>query len=558
MKKRALLSVSDKTGIQEFARALSDRNWELISTGGTAKAIREAGVEVVEVSEVTGHPEMMEGRVKTLHPAVHAGLLARRDQPADLEALESQGYGPIDLVAVNLYPFQETIARAGVTLAEAVEKIDIGGPTMIRAAAKNHAHVWVVVDPEDYGLVLDALDEEREESELRKSLAAKVFRHVSDYDDAIARFLGSRLEAEAADMEGDEATPDRLEIRASRRQVLRYGENPDQAAAFYGIEGFEGGLAGLTQHHGKELSYNNFLDLDGALLALSPFAFSPRPAVAVIKHTTPCGLAVGDTLEDAYRKALATDSTSAFGSVISLNREVDAGTAEALSDLFVECIVAPGFAQGAMEILTRKKNLRLLTLPLGAPESDREPAGETWWDEASDPVRNAARFLAAHSRVPRARVFRSVYGGVLLQGPPNPPYYGLPGEDWEVVTDRAPSEKEMDDLRFAWAAVFGVKSNAILLARDGGTLGIGAGQMSRVDSSKIAVRKAGEAKLDLEGAALASDAFFPFRDGVDAAAEAGVKAIVEPGGSVRDQEVIAAANEHDIAMVFTGRRLFRH
>jgi phosphoribosylaminoimidazolecarboxamide formyltransferase/IMP cyclohydrolase len=558
MKKRALLSVSDKTGIQEFARALSDRNWELISTGGTAKAIREAGVEVVEVSEVTGHPEMMEGRVKTLHPAVHAGLLARRDQSADLEALEAQGYGPIDLVAVNLYPFQETIAKAGVTLAEAVEKIDIGGPTMIRSAAKNHAHVWVVVDPEDYGLVLDALDEQKEESELRKSLAAKVFRHVSDYDDAIARFLGSRLEAEAADMEGDEATPDRLEIRASRRQVLRYGENPDQAAAFYGMEGFEGGLAGLTQHHGKELSYNNFLDLDGALLALSPFAFSPRPTVAIIKHTTPCGLAVGDTLEDAYRKALATDSTSAFGSVISLNREVDAGTAEALSDLFVECIVAPGFAQGAMEILTRKKNLRLLTLPLGAPESDREPAGEAWWDEASDPVRNAARFLAAHSRVPQARVFRSVYGGILLQGPPNPPYYGLPGEDWEVVTDRVPSEGEMDDLRFAWAAVFGVKSNAILLARNGATLGIGAGQMSRVDSSKIAVRKAGEAKLDLKGAALASDAFFPFRDGVDAAAEAGVKAIVEPGGSVRDQEVIAAANEHDIAMVFTGRRLFRH
>jgi len=558
MKKRALLSVSDKTGIQEFARALSDRNWELISTGGTAKAIREAGVEVVEVSEVTGHPEMMEGRVKTLHPAVHAGLLARRDQPEDLEALEAQGYGPIDLVAVNLYPFQETIARAGVTLAEAVERIDIGGPTMIRSAAKNHAHVWVVVDPEDYGLVVDALDEKERESELRKSLAAKVFRHVSDYDDAIARFLGSRLEAEAADMEGDEATPDRLEIRASRRQVLRYGENPDQPAAFYGMEDFEGGLAGLTQHHGKELSYNNFLDLDGALLALSPFAFSPRPAVAIIKHTTPCGLAVGDTLENAYRKALATDSTSAFGSVISLNREVDAGTAEALSDLFVECIVAPGFAQGAMEILTRKKNLRLLTLPLGAPESDREPAGETWWDEASHPVRNAARFLAAHSRVPQARVFRSVYGGVLLQGPPNPPYYGLPGEDWEVVTERAPSEKEMDDLRFAWAAVFGVKSNAILLARDGGTLGIGAGQMSRVDSSKIAVRKAGEAKLDLEGAALASDAFFPFRDGVDAAAEAGVRAIVEPGGSVRDQEVIAAANEHDIAMVFTGRRLFRH
>jgi len=554
MKKRALLSVSDKTGIQEFARGLIDRGWELLSTGGTARAISAAGLPVLEVAEITGHPEMMEGRVKTLHPAVHAGLLARRDNPADLAALEAQGYAPIDLVAVNLYPFRETVAKPGVTQEEAVGKIDIGGPTMIRSAAKNHKDVWVVVEPSDYPRVLEALDSGQDASDLRSALAAKVFRHVSDYDDAIARFLGRGDQV----AESGDGFPEVLNVTGRRLQELRYGENPDQAAAFYGFPGFEGGLAGLTQLHGKELSYNNLLDLDGALLALSPFAFSPKPAVCIIKHTTPCGLAIGASPEDAYRNALATDPVSSFGSVISLNRGVDEATAQALSELFVECIVAPSFTDDAMGVLTRKKNLRLLTLPGSAPASEREPAGQGWWEEAEAEVRNAARFLAAHSRIPEAQVFRSVYGGVLMQGPPNPPFYGLDGEEWKVVTERAPSDSEMDDLRFAWAAVYGIKSNAILLARGGATLGIGAGQMSRVDSSKIAVRKAGEAGLDLTGAALASDAFFPFRDGVDAAAEAGVKAIVEPGGSVRDGEVIAAANEHGIAMVFTGRRLFRH
>jgi phosphoribosylaminoimidazolecarboxamide formyltransferase/IMP cyclohydrolase len=518
---------------------------------------------VTEVAEVTGHPEMMEGRVKTLHPAVHAGLLARRDNPQDLTALQAQGYGLIDLVAVNLYPFRETVAKPGVTLEEAIEKIDIGGPTMIRSAAKNLRDVWGVVDPSDYGAVLEALDGDGDGAQaasFRQELAAKVFRHVSDYDDAIANFLvgGGDASADAPADEDVGGFPETLKVAAGRLQALRYGENPDQAAAFYGYPGFEGGLAGLTQLHGKELSYNNLLDLDGALLALAPFAFSPKPAACIIKHTTPCGLAVGDTVSDAYQKALATDPVSAFGSVISFNRCVDEETAEALSKLFVECIVAPRFKPEAIEILTQKKNLRLLTLPGSAPPSELEPAGEGWWEGAEDGVRNAARFLAAHSRIPEAQVFRSVYGGVLMQGPPNPPYYGLSGEEWRVVTERAPNEAQMDDLRFAWAAVYGVKSNAILLARGGATLGIGAGQMSRVDSSKIAVRKAGEAGLDLEGAALASDAFFPFRDGVDAAAEAGVKAIVEPGGSVRDEEVIAAANEHGIAMVFTGRRLFRH
>jgi phosphoribosylaminoimidazolecarboxamide formyltransferase/IMP cyclohydrolase len=554
MKKRALLSVSDKNGIQDFAKGLVSRGWEILSTGGTARALREAGLEVIEVAEITGHPEMMEGRVKTLHPAVHAGLLARRDNPDDLAALEAQGYAPIDLVAVNLYPFRERVAKPDVTLPEAVEKIDIGGPTMIRSAAKNHKDVWVVVEPSDYQAVLGALDGEGDVKALKQALAAKVFRHVSAYDDAIANFLETVGDE---DVEAGSPFPEMLEVSAVRLQALRYGENPDQAAAFYGYSGFDGGLAGLTQLHGKELSYNNLLDLDGALQALSPFAFSPKPAVGIIKHTTPCGLALGDSLLAAYRKALATDPVSAFGSVISLNRQVDGQTAQALTDLFVECIVAPGFSEEAMETLTHKKNLRLLTLPTGSPPSDLEP-DQAWWTEAPDEVRNAGRFLAAHSRIPKAQVFRSVYGGVLMQGPPNPPYYGLDGEEWKVVTDRAPTEVEMDDLRFAWAAVYGVKSNAILLAKDGGTLGIGAGQMSRVDSSKIAVRKAGEAGLDLTGAALASDAFFPFRDGVDAAAAAGVKAIVEPGGSVRDEEVIAAANEHGIAMVFTGRRLFRH
>jgi phosphoribosylaminoimidazolecarboxamide formyltransferase/IMP cyclohydrolase len=561
MKKRALLSVSDKTGIQEFAQGLVERRWELLSTGGTARALKEAGLPVIEVAEVTGHPEMMDGRVKTLHPAVHAGLLARRDNPDDLAALAAQGYAPIDLVAVNLYPFRETIAKPGVTLPEAVEKIDIGGPTMIRSAAKNFRDVWVVVEPADYPTVLEALDSGGDQAAVRQALAAKVFRHVSDYDDAIADFLGLGAGGGAGEGAGSEeasAFPARLSVKAHRIQTLRYGENPDQAAAFYGLEGFGGGLAGLTQLHGKELSYNNLLDLDGALQALSPFAFSPKPAVCIIKHTTPCGLALGESLAEAYAKALATDPVSAFGSVIAVNRGVDGKTAEALSSLFVECIVAPGFNPEAMQTLTQKKNIRLLTLPGGAPASDREPASEAWWSGAPEEVRGAGRFLAAHSRIPEPRVFRSVYGGVLVQGPPNPPFYGIPGEEWRVVTERVPTDAEMDDLRFAWAAVYGVKSNAILLARDGATLGIGAGQMSRVDSSKIAVRKAGEAGLNLAGAALASDAFFPFRDGVDAAAEAGVKAIVEPGGSVRDEEVIAAANEHGIAMVFTGRRLFRH
>jgi phosphoribosylaminoimidazolecarboxamide formyltransferase/IMP cyclohydrolase len=524
--KRALLSVSDKTGIEDLGRALAERGWQVVSTGGTAKALRDAGVEVTSVSELTGHPEMMDGRVKTLHPAVHAGLLARRDRPDDMQALEEQGYGPIDLVAVNLYPFRETVARGDVTVAEAMEKVDIGGPTMIRAAAKSHRDVWVVVDPSDYDRVLEAVDGD-DDPALRRALGAKVFEHVSSYDAAVAAFLAEDDDAAAL--------PERFEVSMPRFQTLRYGENPDQEAAFYGPEP-RVGVSALEQHHGKELSYNNLLDLDGALLSLAPFARSPRPAVAIIKHTTPCGLGVGDDLVEAYERALATDPVSAFGSVIAVNRPVDAAAAEAMSKLFIECLVAPGFADEAMAKLQEKKNIRLLTYPAGDP-------GE---------------FLAAHGTVPEARVYRSVYGGMLVQTPPTPPFYGEIDESWTVATERVPTDAEWDDLRFAWAAIFGVKSNAILLAGGGGVLGIGAGQMSRVDSSKIAVRKAADAGLDLVGSVLASDAFFPFRDGVDAAAAAGVVAVIQPGGSVRDEEVIAAANEHGMAMVFTGRRLFRH
>jgi phosphoribosylaminoimidazolecarboxamide formyltransferase/IMP cyclohydrolase len=414
--------------------------------------------------------------------------------------------------------------------------------------------VWVVVDPADYPRVLEAMDGTEDEAAFRRELATKVFEHTSVYDAAIAAYLGA---AESDASAGEESLPSGLCWQLERARTLRYGENPDQKAAYYVTPGSEAvGLTGLEQLHGKELSYNNLLDLDGALLSLTPFAFSPTPAVCIIKHTTPCGLAVGNILREAYEAALRTDPVSSFGSVIAVNRAVDGSTAEAMSNLFIECIVAPGFADEALAILREKKNLRLLTFPQeGAPPEGLafEPEGDPWWAGAGEELKQACRFIAAHNQVPEPVVLRSVYGGVLAQSPPNPPYYGVVDGSWKVVSERQPTERELDDLRFAWAAIFGVKSNAILLARDGGTLGIGAGQMSRVDSSKIAVRKAGDAGLRVEGAALASDAFFPFRDGVDAAAEAGVKAIVEPGGSVRDEEVIQAANEHGIALVFTGR-----
>lgn len=541
--RRALLSVWDKTGIVEFGRALAGLGWEILSTGGTARVLRENGVAVADVSAATGHPEMMDGRVKTLHPAVHAGLLARRDRPEDMEALVGQGYAPIDLVAVNLYPFRETVAAPDVTLGVAMENVDIGGPAMIRAAAKNHRDVWVVVDPRDYGAVLEAVKGEgqvglagREAAlnPLRKRLAAKVFREISAYDAAVAGYLAGEGEPS-----GDEVT-----LRLRRRAgALRYGENPGQSAGFYTEEGRGDGIASLEQLHGKALSYNNILDVDGALSSLAPFAFASDPAICIVKHTTPCGMAVRPSLAAAFERARATDAVSAFGGVIAANREVDGETAGLIASMFVECVVAPGFSGGALERLREKKGLRLLAYPA-------EGAG----GEAG------AEFLARAGGHDGARSFRSVYGGVLFQSLPEPPFYGLDDPGWKVVTERGPTEAEKDDLGFAWAAVAGVKSNAILLAKDRATVGIGTGQTSRVDSSKLAVRKAREAGLgdELAGCALASDAFFPFRDGVDAAAEAGARAIIQPGGSIRDEEVIAAADEHGIAMVFTGRRLFRH
>jgi phosphoribosylaminoimidazolecarboxamide formyltransferase/IMP cyclohydrolase len=508
---RALLSVSDKTGLVDFARGLSELGWELLSTGGTARALRDAGLNPTDVGAVTGVPEMLDGRVKTLHPAVHGALLARRDLPEHMATLSEHGITPIDLVAVNLYPFRETAARSGVSPEEVIENIDIGGPSMLRSAAKNFDSVYVIVDPADYGRVLDALRAGDDDRDLRRVLAEKTFAHTSSYDAAITSWFASSA---------FELFPDRMAISLEMAQLLRYGENPDQRAAFY-TERKGSGLAGLRQHGGKELSFNNLLDLEGALTATD--AFGDRPCCAIIKHTTPCGLAVADNPLEAYQKALACDPVSAFGSVISINVAVDEPTAEAISSLFVECLVAPEFEPGAIEILGRKKNLRVLE-------------GRALWARgALDMKRVRGGFLAEERSV--------VNEGNTL---------------WEVVTERSPSDAETADLNFAWRAVASVKSNAIVLARGGATIGIGAGQMSRVDAAFLAVHKATGAGHETAGSVLGSDAFFPFRDGVDQAAEAGVTAIIQPGGSVRDDEVIAAANERGLAMVFTGKRLFRH
>ena len=507
----ALISVSDKTGVVEFAQGLARLGWQLVSTGGTAKALRAAGLTVKEVSELTGFPEMLEGRVKTLHPAVHGGLLARRDIPDHMNALSEKSIEPISLVAVNLYPFEAVAAKNGATPDEVIENIDIGGPSMLRSGAKNFAAVTVIVDPADYGRVLAGLEANDDDLDLRRLLAEKVFAHTAAYDAAIAHWF----ECERLDY-----FPDKLTFALSRQQTLRYGENPGQRAAFY-VEKKGKGLAGLTQKGGKELSFNNFLDLEGALLATD--AFDSETVCAIVKHTTPCGLATGTSAVDAYRKALACDPVSAFGSVISFTVPVDAETAEAVSSLFVECIVAPKFAEEALEILGRKKNLRVLE-------------GHAQWNA-------------------QALDYKRVRGGLLLQERAAPPAE-LSG--WSVVTKRQPTDDERKNLMFAWRAVGTVKSNAIVLARDGATIGIGAGQMSRVDAAFLSVHKAHLAGHDTNGSVLGSDAFFPFRDGVDQAAEAGITAIVQPGGSVRDADVIAAADEHNIAMVFTGQRQFRH
>ncbi len=508
---RALLSVSNKEGLVEFARGLAGLRWELVSTGGTARVLRDGGLPVIDVAKVTGFPEMLDGRVKTLHPKVHGALLARRDIPEHLHALEGHEITPIDLVAVNLYPFRETVARTDVSPDEAIEQIDIGGPSMLRSAAKNFASVYAVVEPSDYGRVLSALEAADDDLDLRRLLAGKAFAHTAAYDAAIASWFA---------MQRGEVFPERMTLALERAQTLRYGENPDQRAAFY-VERTGDGLARLSQRGGKELSFNNLLDLEGALLATDPFG--DQAACAIVKHTTPCGLAVGRDAVDAYRKALACDPVSAFGSVISLTVPVDEAAAQAISSLFVECIVAPEFSERAVEILGRKKNLRVLQ-------------GKAPWPQGSAD-------------------FKRVRGGLLVQERPST---AGAYETWQVVTRRGPTDSERDDLLFAWRAVATVKSNAIVLARDGATIGIGAGQMSRVDASFLAVHKARAANHVTSGAVLGSDAFFPFRDGVDQAAEAGITAIVQPGGSVRDAEVIAAADEHGMAMVFTGQRQFRH
>jgi len=510
---RALLSVSDKTGVVDFARVLAEMGWDLVSTGGTAKALREAGLAPRDVSEITGFPEMMDGRVKTLHPAVHGALLARRDVPEHLAALAAHEITPIDLVAVNLYPFRETVARKGVTPEQAIENIDIGGPSMLRSAAKNFTSVWVIADPGDYDRVLGALRAGDDDQDLRKLLAGKVYAHTAAYDAAIAAWFAK---------ERHDKFPQTIVVSFERAQSLRYGENPGQTAAFY-MERPGAGIAGLTQRGGKELSFNNILDLEGALLAVDPY--NDEPACAIVKHTTPCGLAIGETPLDAYKKALACDPVSAFGSVIAFTVPVDDTTAEAVSSLFVECVVAPEFSGGAVEILGRKKNLRVLEgrAALGSSDNNLD--------------------------------YKRVRGGVLVQ---ERAPVEIDDRDWKVVTKREPTPDEYRDLLFVWRAVASVKSNAIVLARDGATIGIGAGQMSRVDAAFLAVHKAKQVGHETAGAVLGSDAYFPFRDGVDQAVEAGVRAIVQPGGSVRDAEVIAAANEAGIAMILTGRRLFRH
>jgi len=510
---RALLSVSDKTGLIDFARGLAELGWELVSTGGTAKVLRDEGLSVVDVADVTGFPEMMDGRVKTLHPAVHGALLARRDVPEHMDALREHQITPIDLVAVNLYPFRETIARKNVTDEQAIENIDIGGPSMLRSAAKNFESVWVIADPTDYGRVLAALEAHDDDHDLRKLLAGKVYAHTASYDAAIAAWFA---------LQRNDKFPQTIVVSFDRAQSLRYGENPGQAAAFY-AERPGAGLAGLTQRGGKELSFNNLLDLEGALLAVDPFA--GETACAIVKHTTPCGLAIGASAIDAYKKALSCDPVSAFGSVIAFTVPVDDETANAVASLFVECIVAPEFSEGAVEILGRKRNLRVLV------------GRATWGNRATN------------------LDYKRVRGGVLVQ---ERAATIVNTDDWTVVTTRQPTPEESRDLLFAWKAVASVKSNAIVLARDGMTIGIGAGQMSRVDAAFLAVHKAELASHPTQGAVLGSDAYFPFRDGVDQAADAGVSAIVQPGGSVRDPEVIAAANENGLAMLFTGQRQFRH
>ena len=513
----ALLSVSDKAGIVDFARGLAALGFRLLSTGGTAKLLEKEGVAVTEVSAHTGFPEMLDGRVKTLHPAIHGGLLARRELPAHAAAIRAAGIAPIDLVAVNLYPFQATVADPDCRLEDAIENIDIGGPAMLRSAAKNHGHVAVLVDPADYAAVLAELRAGGAVSaETRFTLAKKVFAHTAAYDGAIANYLT------ALDPAGvRRAYPDVLTLQFHKRQDMRYGENPHQSAAFYRDPApVAGGIATFRQTQGKALSYNNVADADAAWECVKRFAM---PACVIVKHANPCGVALGATPGEAYRKAFRTDPVSAFGGILAFNRALDRDAAEAIGDQFAEVVIAPRLEPEARERLGRKANLRVLEVPL-------------------------AHEVQAHE-------LKRVGGGLLVQSPDERP---VGAADLKVATRQSPTEAQLGDLLFAWSVAQHVKSNAIVYAKDGMTLGVGAGQMSRVDSARIAAAKAREAGLSLEGACVASDAFFPFRDGLDVVVDAGATAVIQPGGSVRDDEVIAAANERGIAMVFTGVRHFRH
>lgn len=515
--RRALISVSDKDGIVEFCHELVALGIELISSGGTAALLSGQGLKVIEVADHTGFPEMMGGRLKTLHPKVHGGILGRRGQ--DEAVMLEHGIAPIDLVVVNLYPFRETVAKPGCTLADAIENIDIGGPAMIRSAAKNHASVAVVVDPADYAGVLAELRETDVAlaEKTRFHLARKAFAHTAGYDAAIAAYLAGN--------DADAVLDESLVLSFRRAQSLRYGENPHQQAAFYVEIGARSGIvATAEQIQGKELSFNNIADADAALECVKGFA--AKPACVIVKHANPCGVAQADTLFAAYERAYSTDPVSAFGGIIAFNRELSAEAARLIIDRqFVEVVIAPEISEDAREVLATKPNVRVLRAGAAAPQST--PA----WD------------------------YRRVTGGLLVQ---EADQARLTREKLTTVSRRAPTEDEIRDLLFAWNVVKFVKSNAIVYARDGQTIGIGAGQMSRVYSARIAALKAAEAGLAVAGSVVASDAFFPFRDGVDSAAEAGVTAVIQPGGSVRDAEVIAAADGHGLAMVFTGMRHFRH
>lgn len=522
--KRALISVSDKTGLMPFATALAEAGVELLSTGGTAALMRDAGLTVIDVADVTGFPEMMDGRVKTLHPKIHGGLLALRDDAGHRAAMESHGIQPIDLLVSNLYPFEETVAK-GADYDTTVENIDIGGPAMIRAAAKNHAFVTVVTDPGDYDAVLDELSEHEGATGLafRQNMACIAYGRTAAYDAAVSTWMSAAL---------GQSAPRRRVLAGTLAQTLRYGENPQQGAAFYHDGSSRPGVATAVQHQGKELSYNNINDTDAAFELVSEYAPEDGPACAIIKHANPCGVARGESLREAYKKARICDRVSAFGGIVALNQALDGETAEEIARIFTEVVIAPGATPEALEVFKAKPNLRLLTTT-----------------GLADPIA-------------RGLIIRQVSGGFLVQDRDNG---RVDADAVGIVTERAPSEAEMQDMLFASIVAKHVKSNAIVYAKDGATVGVGAGQMSRVDASRIAARKAadmaeshGLPEIPTIGAAVASDAFFPFPDGLEVLAEAGATAVIQPGGSVRDDAVIDAANEAGIAMVFTGQRHFRH